>query len=177
MFKKIILLGIIAIFSVSFMTGCNNSTNKIMNVDIENVKQFAIYQGENKKIIDLQNSENKKFLELFSNFLLKTGKDIGTLDGSLELSMSEIEEMMKEEKENYYIFIEFKEPQTISFKDNDDEIHDNCDLILFDTDKMILNWSMNKEFLASMGYTDNTEEMKKEFVTILNLMKEYLSKN
>jgi len=33
---------------------------------------------------------------LFSNFLLKTGKDIETLDGSIELSMSEIEEMMKE---------------------------------------------------------------------------------
>lgn len=158
------------------INGCGNAGKKFLQADIGEIQTCIIYHGDSRKIIDIAGEEGKDFIEKFSAFLEENSSKIGTLDGSLELDFADLEKFVSENNENYYILVQFQEPRTISFEGNQKETHENCDMILFAVDEMILNWSMKESFGASMGYCDYTEEVKENFSGIYEYLESELAK-
>lgn len=115
------------------------------------VKACRIYHGGSQQELDLLESDGQAFIQEFSAFLLGnrySDEDMGYLDGE---SLENLENVAKENGEDYYILFQFEHPLTIVLNGQPEGafwIHDIDTLVVeVDLDEKILNlnWHNQKE--------------------------------
>jgi len=168
--KKVSLLFIVCIF---VLTGCNKANSsvaelQILGVNTENIEKIEIIHGKTILYPDLEQNDILTLIEDLNIALENTGDKIATLDENLGITLTAAEAYAQNDAENYYVYITFSNKQTLSFKNNSNEEHQNCDGVLFDINNMKLNWSKAGDFVGTMGYTDNTTSAQRDFSAFLN---------
>lgn len=168
--KKVSLLFIVCVL---ILTGCNKANSsdaelQILGVNTENIEKIEIIHGNTIIYPDLEQNDNLTLIEDLNIALENTGDRIATLDENLGITLANAEAYAQNDAENYYVYITFSNQQTLRFKNNSNEEHQNCDGVLFDINNMKLNWSKDGDFIGTMGYTYNTTSVEKDFSTFLN---------
>ena len=152
------------------LTGCNKTKNsdaelEILGVNTENIEKIEIIHGYIILYPDLKQNDNLTRIEDLNTALENTGDRIETLDENLGIAMADAETYAQNDAENYYVYITFSNKQTLSFKNNSYEEHQNCDGVLFDINNLKLYWSKDSNFVGTMGYANKTTSVERDFST------------
>ena len=90
---------------------------------------------------DFEQKDNLTLIKGLNTVLENTGDKIVSLDENLGIALVDAEAYAQNNAVNYYVYITFSNKQTLSLKNNSNEVHQNCDGVLININNMKMNWS------------------------------------
>ena len=139
--------------------GCNKANNinndlQILGVNTENMEKIEIIHGNITLLPDKKQKDNLTLIEELNTFFVNAGDSIEIVDEDLGIALIEGEAYAQNDAENYYVYIYFTNPQSLSLKNSSNEYVPNCDGVLFDINNKKLYWSEDGNFKGTISYAN-----------------------
>lgn len=155
---------------VSF--GCSNTKSLdndlfLLGVNTKDIEKIEMINGNIIFYPDKKQNDNLTVIEELNRAFINSGDRMTILDEKLDITLADAQGYSQNDSNNYFVYITFLNPQTLSWVNNSDEEIANCDGVLFDINNMKLHWSKDGNFEGVMGFSEDLISVESDFSTFI----------